>query len=240
MDHNKPVGPPKPKGPKTLDLRKEPTDYTAQVSPTRQPATEPAKASTVVPKPKKRKGRWKKILALVLSLILIVGGLYILFILLIPNVSKPSEKSVRSSAEVVVKDKNQVFVPSVGIQSEIKEGGIDILDQGVVWHRLPERGNPEKGGNFILTGHSFVWGYTPQEVTKQSVFYHLSEAKVGDEILVHWNNKKYTYTVKEKQTVKPNATEVEKMSDKPKLTMYTCTTGGASDGRVVIVAEPTT
>lgn len=237
MEKNKPTGPPKPVGPKTIDLRQKPSKPTERSEPTKH-STEPPKLQLPTPKPNKRRGLWKKILAIVLSLILIGGGLYILFILLIPNISKPSEKSVRAQAEIIVEGKNQVFIPSVGIQSEIKEGGIDILDQGVVWHRLPERGNPEKGGNFILTGHSFVWGYTPQEVTKQSVFYHLGEAKEGDEILVHWNGKKYTYIVKEKQTVKPDATEIEKMSEKPKLTIYTCTTGGASDGRVVIVAEP--
>ena len=236
MEKSKPVGPPKPTGPKTLDLRQGSVQHTKSAELKEQTHTEPPKPAP--PKPKRRRGLWKKILALVLSFVLIGGGLYILFILLIPNISKPSDKSVRAQAEVIIQNKNQVFVPSAGIQSEIKEGGIDILDQGGVWHRLPERGNPEKGGNFILTGHSFVWGYTPQEVTKQSVFYHLAEAKEGDEILVHWNGKKYTYIVKGKQTVKPDATEVEKMSDKPKLTMYTCTTGGASDGRVVIVAEP--
>lgn len=222
-------GPPRPTGSQILDLRNN-SNGPAPVVDTQKPNTKKRR-------PRKHR-KWPQLLAIILSIILIAVGLYILLILQFPNLSKPSEKSVRAQAEVMVQNKNQVFIPSVGIQSEIKEGGIDILDQGVVWHRLPERGNPEKGGNFILTGHSFVWGYTPQEVTKQSVFYHLSEAKEGDEIIVHWNDKKYTYIVRQKQTVKPDATEVEKMSDKPKLTIYTCTTGGASDGRVVIVAEP--
>ncbi len=237
MENRKPAGPPKATGPKVINLRDQ--AHAGQTKETKihnKSTPAPPIPARPVKKPKAR--QWRKLLVILVSLLLIGGGLYILFILLVPVVSRPSEKSVRAQAEVIVQNKNQVFIPSVGIQSEIKEGGIDILDQGVVWHRLPERGNPEKSGNFILTGHSFVWGYTPQEVTKQSVFYHLSETKEGDEIIVHWNDKKYTYIVRQKQTVKPDATEVEKMSDKPKLTIYTCTTGGASDGRVVIVAEP--
>jgi sortase A len=238
MKEKKPVGPPKATGPRVIDLRNQ--VYTGQTKKTginkENTSFIPANPAQAVRK--NRTKQWIKLLVILISLLLIGSGLYILLLLLMPIISRPSEKSVRAQAEVVIQNKNQVFIPSVGIQSEIKEGGIEILDQGVVWHRLPERGNPEKGGNFILTGHSFVWGYTPQKVTKQSVFYHLGEAKEGDEIIVHWNNKKYTYVVKEKQTVKPNATEVEKMSNKPKLTIYTCTTGGASDGRIVIIAEP--
>lgn len=222
-------GPPRPRGPKTIDLRRGSSSHSL-------PTTSKTLSSPVI-KPKKQR-RWPRIVLSILSLVLFLGGIYILFILIYPQVSKPSEKSVRAQAEVVIKEKNQVFIPSVGIRSEIKEGGIDILDQGVVWHRFPERGNPQKGGNFILTGHSFVWGYTPQEVTKQSVFYHLAEASIGDDIIIHWDGKIYKYKITGKETVKPDQTEVEKMSDKPKLTIYTCTTGGASDGRVVITAEP--
>ena len=222
-------GPPKPNGPKTIDLRKVSNNHS---TPT------PHKPSSIVVPKKPKNRRWLRRFLVLFFVVLFCTGLYILFILLYPQLSKPSEKTIRAQAEVVVNEKNQLFIPSVGIRSEIKEGGIDILDQGVVWHRFPERGNPQKGGNFILTGHSFVWGYTPQEVTKQSVFYHLSEAKIGDEIIVHWDGTIYKYKVTGKETVKPDQTEVEKMSDKPRLTIYTCTTGGASDGRVVISAEP--
>ena len=238
MEKKKHIGPPKPTKSNILDLRKVPTSPTKTNQSTQLNHRSKVENTNKLKVPKKPKKSWKKITALVISLILVLVGFYILFILIMPVISKPSEKSIQKQAEIVVHNKNQVFIPKVGIQSEIKEGGIDILDQGVVWHRLPERGNPEKGGNFILTGHSFVWGYTPQEVTKQSVFYHLADAQKGDEIIVHWNDKKYTYTVSDKNTVKPNATEIEKASDKPKLTIYTCTTGGASDGRVVIIAEP--
>lgn len=233
--------PPKQTGSIILDLRgKTPNSLKPQVEPVNSVTTEQIQKATSNNPPKKirKTRRWRRILAVLLSIIMIGVGLYILFILLYPKINKPSETVVRQNAEAVVQNKNQVFIPSAGIQSEIKEGGLEILDQGVVQHRLPERGNPEKGGNFILTGHSFVWGYTPQEVTKQSVFYHLVEVNIGDEIIVHWNGKKYIYTVKEKTTVKPDAIEVEKTSNKPVLTIYTCTTGGASDGRVVIIAEP--
>lgn len=172
MEKKQPAKPPKPVGPKILNLRDNSPSTT-------QDSNNPTHESKHKPQPEKKRKpkRWRKLLAMIISLAMILGGLYILFILIIPKVSRPSEKSIRQRAETVTQDKNQVFIPSVGIQSEIKEGGIDILDQGVVWHRLPERGNPEKGGNFILTGHSFVWGYTPQEVTKQSVFYHLAKPK---------------------------------------------------------------
>lgn len=231
--------PPKPIGSQTIDLRaiKQPKPPTQQHA--KKPSLQIVSKNPPIPPPKPHKKRhWLKILLTIFFVTLFVGGLYILLILFYPKITKPSAESIHKKADVVIDNKNKLFIPSVGIESEIKEGDIKILDQGVVWHRLPERGNPEKGGNFILTGHSFVWGYTPQEVTKQSIFYHLSEAKHGDEVIVHWHGKIYKYKINGKKTVKPDQIEVEKQSEVPILTVYTCTTGGASDGRIVITAEP--
>lgn len=234
----------KPTNPKIIDLRDQghQTNNIADKD-TSTPSHDQAspasiKSAPIAPSAPRRKKHWTKKIISLFFLLLFIAGLYTLLILLYPKLSKPSASSIQQKAQTVIDNRNQLFFPSIGVNSEIREGGIEILDQGVVWHRLPERGNPEKGGNFILTGHSFVWGYTPQEVTKQSVFYHLNEANKDDEIIVHWNGKAYKYRVIEKRTVKPDQIEIEQPSDTPKLTLYTCTTGGASDGRVVIIAEP--
>lgn len=174
-----------------------------------------------------------------LAIIFLVGGLYIGYLMIYPKLQKKSAQEIKKSAnEAPAIEKNTIFIPSVSIQADIREGGPDTLDKGFAWHRLPDQGDPSKGGNMIITGHSFVWGYKPDEVKKRSIFYDLKDIKVGDEVLINWDGKQYKYNVSKVKTVKPSAVEIEQPSGEPMLTIYTCTIGGSADGRVVVIAKP--
>ena len=187
-------------------------------------------------KPRKKKG---KLLLVFIGIILLLVGLYIAYLLISPKLAKKPTKVVEQAVnEKPQADKNTIFIPSVGIQAGIEQGDINILDKGLAWHRIPDQGNPTKGGNMIITGHSFVWGYRPDEVKKKSIFYDLKNSKVGDEVVVNWEGKQYKYKISKLKTVKPNAIEIEDQTSEPQLTIYTCTIGGAADGRVVIIAKP--
>jgi len=193
-------------------------------------------------KPSRKPGNTQGKMPLILiGIILAIVGLYIAYLLISPKLSKKPTKEVQKAVEQKPQaDKNTIFIPSVGIQAGIEQGDINILDKGLAWHRLPDQGNPLKGGNMILTGHSFVWGYRPEEVKKKSIFYDLKNSKVGDEVVINWEGKQYKYRITKLKTVKPNAIEVEDQTSDPQLTIYTCTLGGAADGRVVVVAKPET
>lgn len=174
-------------------------------------------------------------------LVIIIGVLlglaaYILLLLLSPKII-PNTNSTTTSPQHQEQKGNRLIIQTVSINAEILEGNENVLDKGV-WHRLPAQGNPEIGGNMILTGHSFVWGFTPRQVKERSIFYNLQNIKVGDEIKVKWNEKEYNYKVSETKEVKPNQTEIEKNTKEPQLTIYTCTLSGAADGRVVVIAKP--
>lgn len=187
-------------------------------------------------KPKKR---MRMILLLFLAVVLLALSIYILVLMLLPKIQKQSPEEIQNTVEQAIKqDKDMILIPEAGIKAEIAEGDANILDKGLVWHRFPERGDPSKGGNTILTGHSFVWGYTPQQIKEQSIFYNLNEVKKGDEVTVVWDKKTYQYTVADIKEVKPNATDIESKTTDPILTIYTCTQGGAADGRVVVIAKP--
>ena len=186
--------------------------------------------------PKNKQGR---LLLIFIGTALLLIGMYVAYLLISPRLSKKQTKEVQQAvAQKPQADRNAVFIPSVGIQANIEQGDINILDKGMAWHRLPEQGNPVKGGNMIITGHSFVWGYRPDEIKKKSIFYDLKNSKVGDEVVINWEGKQYKYKITKLKTVKPNAIEVEDQTSDPQLTIYTCTLGGAADGRVVVVAKP--
>lgn len=187
-------------------------------------------------KPRNRTRKWP---LFVLALLLLASGIYMGYLMVYPSLNKKSAQEIKRIAnDQSSLDKNAIFIPAVSIKADIEEGGPDTLDKGYAWHRFPEQGNPTKGGNMIITGHSFVWGYRPDEVYKRSIFYDLKEIKVGDEVLINWDGKQYKYNVSKVKTVKPNAVEIEQPSGDPMLTIYTCTVGGSADGRVVVIAKP--
>ena len=108
------------------------------------------------------------------------------------------------------------------------------------WWRAPDSGNPKDGGNFVLSAHRFIMGLTPQQTLRKSPFYNIDKLVVGDEITIDYEGERYVYQISKIFAVKPEAIEIENRTDEPQLTLYSCTLGGASDGREVIIAKPVT
>jgi sortase A len=184
-----------------------------------------------------KNSRLKPKFLLIISLILLGGGVYLLLLVMTPNI-KPLYPLEKIDLKKLDKpDADRVIIPKVGINVQFKAGGPEVLND-YAWHRYPERGDPEKGGNFILSAHRFVIGLTPGETRRKSPFYHVEKLNVGDQILVDFNHKRYGYEITEKKAVKPDQIEIENPSKEAKLTIYTCTLGGESDGREVFIAKP--
>ncbi len=170
-------------------------------------------------------------IAIVLASIGVIAGIYIISIPLAPKFADNHAKEAAASQP----SDNRVIIPSADINTPYFAGSRAVLHKGA-WYRFPERGNPEKGGNFILAGHRFVMTGLHRRTMTESRFYNINKIKKGDLVIIHWNHKKYEYKVVRKYTVKPNQTEIENPSKEPKLTMYTCTLGGTYDGREVVEA----
>lgn len=85
----------------------------------------------------------------------------------------------------------------------------------------------------MLVGHRFTYD-------GNGVFYHLDKLKVGDQLAVFWEGKKYQYTVTETKVVPATATEVEDQTQDPQLTLYTCTPLWSAKDRLVVIAKPLT
>lgn len=180
-------------------------------------------------------------LAISISVALMTIGGYILYSALSPEINNyvtdPNNNSTTKLLENdTVIDENRLYIPKIDVNVTYATGGEDTLEQGA-WWRQPNNGNPEKGGNFVLSAHRFVMGLTPQQTTRKSPFYNIHRLEVGDEIVVDYNNKRYTYTVDKKFAVKPDAVEIEQPTTEHQLTLYSCTFGGANDGREVFVAK---
>ncbi|MBP7018180.1 sortase [Candidatus Saccharibacteria bacterium] len=181
-----------------------------------------------------RNGKILSRLVLFVAVIAFVSGAYLLFLTQAPKLTFLSKTPELKQAEV---GDNRIIIPSAKIDIGIFEGGEEALDKGA-WHRYPERGNPVRGGNFIVSAHRFGLGATPKETRINSAFYNIEQLSEGDKIVIHWDGKSYEYEVTKKFQVDPDAVEVEDPREDHVLTMYSCTLGGRYDGRIVVEAKP--
>lgn len=128
---------------------------------------------------------------------------------------------------------NRIIIPKMGLDSPILESeNKEILDQGI-WRR-PNTSNPENGSNTVIVAHRFLYTKT----NKNDTFYFLDKLEENDLITVFWNGKDYNYKVKKVKVVEPEEISVENPSDKPILTLYTCTPILTAENRLVVIAEP--
>ncbi|MFO0955378.1 MAG: sortase [Candidatus Saccharibacteria bacterium] len=188
-------------------------------------------------RPARKVSKRKRGLLLALSIGLIAAGLYMAYLLLTPQLPILAGKSEidLNTADDATDNRDRIQIEKINLEVPFFTGGPEELDKGS-WHRYPDRGDPEQGGNFILSAHRFSIGTTPAETKKRSPFYNLDKLKEGDTMRIFFKGKWYTYTVTKKYSVKPNATEIEAPSETSKLTLYSCSLGGSADGRIVIEA----
>jgi len=169
--------------------------------------------------------------------VLLLGGLYLLLLTTAPMLPHFGSPAVNFSSEQPSVHENRLYIPAINVDVAIAEGGTEALEKGA-WHRKPQNGNPEKGGNFVLSAHRFQIGFTPGQTQERSPFYHIDKLQPGEEIIVDWNGTRYHYTVAQTYKVDRHAVAIEAPSETPKLTLYSCDLAGEQAGREVIEAKP--
>lgn len=123
---------------------------------------------------------------------------------------------------------DRLFIPSIGLEGVVLEGGIGQLKKGIL--RIGKSSTPDKGGNTVLAAHRFMY-------SEKGIFYHLDKVKVGDPITLHWFPERYDYEVTETFVVNPDETWIEAPTDDDILTLYTCTPLWTSKQRLVVRAK---
>ena len=191
---------------------------------------------------KNRQKSWKSYILTIIAILMILGGVYLLALISTPLIlSQNINPKDNHTTQLITKTENKItenrlYIPKIDINLPYSTGGAEIMEHGA-WWRKPENGNPKDGGNFVLSAHRFIMGLTPQQTLRKSPFYNIDKLTVGDEIIIDYSGVRYNYIISEKQSVKPDAVEIEQHTDQPQLTLYSCTLGGANDGRDVIIAK---
>ena len=176
------------------------------------------------------------------SLLLLIAGAYLLITSLSPTLISTTINPDDNSTTKLLKadrpiDENRLYIPKIDINLPYTAGDETVMEKGA-WWRQPDNGNPADGGNFVLSAHRFIMGLTPQQTLRKSPFYNINKLEIGDKISIDYSGKRYEYTISKIFAVAPDAVEIEQRTDQPQLTLYSCTLGGASDGREVIIATP--
>jgi LPXTG-site transpeptidase (sortase) family protein len=157
-----------------------------------------------------------------------------------------------SSSQTVVADtakiadytdkQNTLEIPKISISAPIifstsadKETLEKDLNSGVVYY--PGSVYPGQVGQIVVLGHSAPVGWP--KIKYDWVFTDINDLEVGDNIFIHLNNKKYTYTVRQKTIIQRGKDiPIENLSQSTNvLNLVSCWPPGKDYQRIVVQAE---
>ena len=136
----------------------------------------------------------------------------------------------------------RLIIPKLNIDVPIRFGVelddvMSAMNDGVAHYRIAgASAYPGQVGNFIITGHSAgdVYSSNPYKY----IFSGLERLEEGDLIYVNYESVRYTYQVTQKEVVEPtNVGALVVTTDKPLITLVTCTPLGTSRYRLLVTGE---
>jgi LPXTG-site transpeptidase (sortase) family protein len=118
---------------------------------------------------------------------------------------------------------------------EMQDIFMEELKKGVV--RYPGTARPGEVGNAFIFGHSSNYPWVISEYN--DVFALLNTLETGDEVIVYYNQHKYTYKITDRSIVKPGDTKVLSARDpnKKEISLMTCWPVGTTLERYIIFGE---
>lgn len=161
-----------------------------------------------------------------------------------PGNIDPANIIVDPTSNLSVSPDPKLIIPKINVDVPVDynttpdyNAQMKAMENGVAWFGIPgAQSKPGQVGNTVLSGHS------SNDIVDQGnykfIFARLDHLSKGDTIYVNFETKRYTYTVTQTEVVKP--TEVSKLvypTDKPILTLITCTPLGTSLNRLLVTAE---
>ena len=141
-----------------------------------------------------------------------------------------------------VSSEPRLIIPKLNIDVPINfdvplDDVMAAMNSGVAHYRIAgASAYPGEIGNLVITGHSAgdVYSSNPYKY----IFSGLERLEDGDLIYVNYNSTRYTYKVIKKEVVEPsNVASLVVDTDKPLITLVTCTPLGTSRYRLLVTGE---
>lgn len=161
----------------------------------------------------------------------------------------PNTDSVTTSIEAVdpnitqaVSPEPRLIIPKLNIDVPIAFGistndVMEAMNHGVAQFMIPgANAMPGQVGNLVISGHSAGDIYSSNQY--KFIFSGLERLEPGDLIYVNYESVRYTYQMTKSEVVEPtNVAALIYSTQKPMLTLITCTPLGTSRFRLLITAE---
>ncbi|MBR3263826.1 sortase [Candidatus Saccharibacteria bacterium] len=139
---------------------------------------------------------------------------------------------------------NRLIIPKLNVDVPVNFGIANdtntinlAMENGVAQFSIPgASAMPGEIGNLVITGHSAGDIYSNNQY--KFIFSGLERLGSGDLVYIDYQGTRYTYSVTKKETVEP--TDVAALvyeTNKPMLTLITCTPLGTSRYRLLVTAE---
>ena len=161
-----------------------------------------------------------------------------------PGAIDPQNIVVDPTADIKVNPDPKLIIPKINVNvpvvynvGYVHNSQMDAMEKGVAHFAIPGANSvPGQVGNTVLSGHSSNDLFDPGDY--KFIFAQLEKMQQGDTIYINYNSVRYTYTVTKKEVVLPS--QVDKLTyvtDKPILTLITCTPLGTAEKRLLVTAE---
>ena len=158
------------------------------------------------------------------------------------NVPASQINALDPTINATVSPDPRLIIPKLNVDVPVHFGielseVMSAMNNGVAHYRISGASAfPGEIGNLVITGHSAgdVYSSNPYKY----IFSGLERLENGDLIYVNYNSVRYTYSVTKKEVVDPtNVGALIYTTEKPVLTLVTCTPLGTSRQRLLVTAE---
>jgi len=161
-----------------------------------------------------------------------------------PGNIDPTNIIVDPTINVPVSNDPRLIIPKINVDVPViydippdQASQLKAMENGVAWFGIPgARSHPNEKGNTVLSGHSSNDLFDGGDY--KFIFARLDQMVEGDTFYVNYKGVRYTYSITRKEVVAP--TDVQKLvypTDKPIVTLITCTPLGTSLNRLLVTAE---
>ena len=152
---------------------------------------------------------------------------------------------VDPTANLNVGSEPKVIIPKINVNirtvydvTSLEDGPVqEGLKRGVVHYKLPGANSlPGQVGNSVILGHSSNDIFDPGDY--KFAFVLLEKLQAGDVFYAHYEGTRYIYRVTEKKIIKPSdISTLQVKTDKPLMTLVTCTPLGTATNRLLVTGE---
>ncbi len=155
------------------------------------------------------------------------------------GVSVPNDAEIPEHLRPMIQQLAAIPLPTPGPQQAIRIQ-IPAIDrdesivQGDSWEQLKKgvgqhigTANPGETGNIVLSAHNDIYG---------EIFRNLDKLQKGDQIIIHSNQRSYTYVVVGTEIVEPTRVDVMAPTNEPTATLISCYPYLVDNKRIVVRA----